>query len=190
MLELEPAPKKAICVAPSFGQVIPDRKTMVEALSTHVARAAEKLRQQGSAAGVMTVFLHTNRYRQNQNGPAKQYYNSQTVQLPHPTSATSELIQYADSAFQAIYQPGYLYQKIEVIISDLVPATHQQQALFTAAPDERLQKLSKVMDKLNQRHGRDKLRLASQGYNKGWHHRQEHLSRRYTTDWKDILEVR
>ncbi|WP_097127573.1 DUF4113 domain-containing protein [Spirosoma fluviale] len=50
--------------------------------------------------------------------------------------------------------------------------------------------LSKVMDKLNYRHGRDKVRLAGAGYNPTWHHKREHLSPCYTTKWKDILEVK
>ena len=196
MLELEPKPKKAICTAPSFGRLIPDLDTMRQAITTHVSRAAEKLRKQQSAAGKMTVFLHTNRHKRSPNrgdGPgelAKQYYNSRTVELPHPTASTSELVSYAVAALESVFQFGYAYQKVGVILSGLVPADHRQGDVFTSGPDERLVTLSKVMDKVNHRYGRGKLRVAGAGYDPSWQHKQQWMSPCYTTRWKDILSVR
>ena len=192
MLETEAPAKKAICSAPSFGRLVPDLDTMIQALTTHLSRAAEKLRKQGSAAGAVTVFLHTNRFRKTPgNGqPAKQYHNSRTVELPHPSSSTSELAGYAVAALREIFRYGYEYQKTGVMLSGLVPSGHRQQELFTSGPDERLTKLATVMDRVNARHGRDRLRLASAGYDPSWHHKREWMSPRYTTQWKDILSVR
>lgn len=111
LLETEATPKKAICTSPSFGRLIPDFKTMSEALVTHLSRTAEKLRNQSSAAGTMTVFVHTNRFKRSSNGQlARQYYNSRTMQLPHPTASTSELAGYALAALKSVYQFGYDYQ--------------------------------------------------------------------------------
>jgi DNA polymerase V len=62
------------------------------------------------------------------------------------------------------------------MLSDLVPAGHRQQELFTREPDERMIKLAGVMDWVNARHGRDRLRLASAGYDPSWHHKQEWMS--------------
>ncbi|MPR33063.1 Y-family DNA polymerase [Salmonirosea aquatica] len=191
MLETEFAPKKAICTSPSFGRLIPDLKTMSEALVTHLSRAAEKLRRQGSAAGTMTVFVHTNRFKRSANGqPARQYYNSRTIQLPHPTASTAELTGYALAALQSVYQFGYAYQKVGVILSGLVPIDHHQTHYFTKGPDERLAVLSATMDRLNHRFGRDKVRLASAGYDVTWHHRQQWMSPAYTTKWTDLLQVK
>ena len=190
LMEPEPAPKQAICSAPSFGRMITDLATMSEALTTHVSRAAEKLRRQESAAGVMTVFIHTNRFRKSASGEvAKQYYNSRTIELPHPSASTQELAGYAQAALKSIFQFGYHYQKVGVILSGLVPAGFRQGSLFTDAPDERLMALSQLMDKLNDRHGRDRVRLAGAGFATSWHHRRQHLSKRYTTQWDDILPV-
>lgn len=192
LLELEPQPKKSICTAPSFGKLIPDLAMITEALTTHVSRAAEKLRKQGSAAGTLTVFIHTNRYRKTPgNGlPAKPYYNSRTVTLPHPTNSTAELVRYAQAALNSVFQFGYAFQKVGVILSNLVPEDFRQEDLFTAGPDQRMAKLSKVMDKINYRYGRDKVRLSDAGYSPTWHHKREYLSPCYTTEWKDILPVR
>lgn len=191
LLELERAPRKAICTAPSFGRGVHDLDTISQALTTHVSRAAEKLRRQESAAGALTVFLHTNRYKRSANGePAKQYYNSRTVELPHPSGSSAELTGYAVAALKSIFAFGYEYQKVGVILSGLVPAGHRQGSIFTNGPDERLVKLSGVVDALNYRHGRDKVRLAGAGYDPTWPHKRQWMSPRYTTQWKDIITVR
>ena len=62
LLEVEAPVKKAICIAPAFGQLIPDLSTISQAFTTHISRAAEKLRKQDSAASSVTVFLHTNHF--------------------------------------------------------------------------------------------------------------------------------
>lgn len=191
MMVVDPPPKKAICAAPSFGKLIPDLATVADALTSHLSRAGEKLRRQNSLCGALTVFLHTNRFRKTPgNGlPAKAYYNARTVELPHPTSSTAELNHYAQAVLQSIFAFGYHYQKVGVILSNLVPAGYRQENIFVEGPDERFVKLAGLMDTLNQRYGRDTLRLASQRYNPEWPMRQEFLSRRYTTQWSDILTV-
>jgi DNA polymerase V len=188
MLDTEPAIRKALCAAPSFGRLIPDKATLAQGLTSHLTRIAEKLRRQHSLAGTMTVFLHTNRFKRSPNGElAKQYYNSQTVELPHPTSSTAELIKYALAALDTVFSFGYEYQKVGIILSGFVTADHRQRGLFVEGPDERLIKLSGVVDQLNSKHGRDRVRLAGQGYAPDWATRQQWISPSYTTNWKDIL---
>ncbi|GAB4023770.1 Y-family DNA polymerase [Spirosoma migulaei] len=192
MLEVNSPPKKAICTAPSFGRLVPDLDTITDAMTTYLARSCEKLRKQDSLCGTVTVFLHTDRFRKTPgNGqPAKQYYNSRTVELPHPTNSTAELLKYAQASLKAIFQFGYNFQKVGVMLTNLVPADYRQKGLFVGGPDERMIKLAGLMDKLNYRYGRDKLRLASQQYNPDWPMKQEYLSPCYTTKWSDILEAK
>ncbi|MBC3789031.1 Y-family DNA polymerase [Spirosoma utsteinense] len=189
MLDVSPLPKKTICTAPGFGTVIPDLNTINDALTTHLARACEKLRRQRSLCGTVTVFLHTNRFRKTPgNGqPAKAYYNSRTVELPHPTNSTAELLTYAQESLRSIFAFGYNYQKVGIILSDLVPADYRQKGVFVEGPDERWIKLGSVVDRLNGRYGRDKLRMASQQYNPDWPMKPQYLSPCYTTRWEDIL---
>jgi DNA polymerase V len=192
MLETEAPNKKAICTAPSFGRGVSDLDTISQALTTHLSRAAEKLRRQGSAANAVTVFLHTNRHKITaHNGqPAKQYHGSRTAELPHASSSTAELVNYAHALLKAVFKFGYEYQKVGVMLSGLVPDTHLQQHLFVDEPDGRMSKLSGVMDALNKCYGRDRIRLAGAGYDSSWHHKRQWMSHRRTTDWKEILTVR
>ncbi|UFH54676.1 Y-family DNA polymerase [Spirosoma sp. KNUC1025] len=190
-LEVGQPAKKVILTAPSFGKLIPDLETITDALTSHLARSCEKLRKQDSLCGAVTVFLHTDRFRRTPgNGlPAKQYSNSITIPLPHPTSATPELLKYATSGLKSIFKYGYNYQKVGVMLTDLVPGDYRQKGIFVEGPNEKLLQLSTVVDELNRHYGQDKLRLASQLYNPDWPMKQNYLSKHYTTRWEDILQV-
>ncbi|MGV3556934.1 Y-family DNA polymerase [Larkinella arboricola] len=185
-LDTEPLHKKSICVAPSFGRKVTKYSTVYEALATYLARAAEKLRKHQSAAGVVTVFLHTNRF--DPIGP--HHYGSMSVALPHPSSSTTELLNYAEPLLKAIWKEGYDFQKVGVILNEIMPVEHQQKLIFADSPDPRHAALSQVVDQINLRHGRDKLRVAAQGYDKSWKIKQRYKSPCYTTKWSDILTVK
>ena len=189
LLAVNPPAKKAICTAPSFGRLVADLDTITDALTMYLARAAEKLRKQDSLCGTITVFLHTDRYRKTPGNhlPARQYSNHITVSLPHPSSATPELLNYAVGGLKSIFRFGYLYQKVGIMLTDLVPGDYRQKGVFVEGPNEKLLALVGVVDRLNQRFGQDKLRLASQHYNPDWPMQQQWLSKRYTTRWEEIL---
>ena len=51
-------------------------------------------------------------------------------------------------------------------------------------------KLTKVIDKVNSSMGRDKLRIAVQGFDRSWRMKQEKLSPCYTTRIEEILTVK
>ncbi|GAB3786588.1 hypothetical protein GCM10028818_50060 [Spirosoma horti] len=86
------------------------------------------------------------------------------ITLPHPTASITELVQYAETALKSIFQFGYAYQEVGVILSGFVPSDYRQKEIFTDSPDERLIMLSSVMDRLNQRHGRGTIQLANQSF--------------------------
>jgi DNA polymerase V len=182
-VDAQPPPRKSVCVAPSFSDLVGDQATLREALANYVSRAADKLRQQGLAAGAMTVFLHTNRFRAVQG----QYSNSRSFVLPVATNLIPELVHYAHVGLTAIYKPGYAYQKVGLILSALQPDSHQTPDLFDGELDPRLLKLLPTVEQLNRKMGRDKVRFAAQGFRHPWKMKQRWLSRCYTTRWKDII---
>ena len=139
------------------------------------------------------MFLHTNRFRRTPGRAdllSKQYSASRTVVLPHPTNSTIELLRYAQSALTSIFAFGYQFQKVGIILADLMPGDYRQKGVFVDGPDERLLKLAGVVYAINDQHGADKLRLASQLYSPDWPMQQTYLSRRYTTRWEEILEAK
>jgi DNA polymerase V len=185
--ELEAPAKKNICTSRSFGQLLLDLASIESALSMYVARCAEKLRKQGSCAGVITVFLHTNGFRKDLD----QYSNAATIPLSVATSSTLELVHHARAALRSIYLKGYAYKKVGVIVSDIVPNNAVQQSLFDTTDRRKQTTIMDVVDKLNAKYGRDMVRVALQGFNDAtWKMKQGQLSPCYTTRWGDILTVK
>ncbi len=73
-LEQCPAQKKSITCSRSFGRLVESHDELREAV--YMTRAAEKLRRAKLAAGVVTVFINTNRF-----SPGPQYGNSATCEM-------------------------------------------------------------------------------------------------------------
>ncbi|XAZ82167.1 DUF4113 domain-containing protein (plasmid) [Fibrella sp. ES10-3-2-2] len=97
---------------------------------------------------------------------------------------------YAHHALDGLYKPGYAYQKIGIILSDLRPDSHQLPDIFEGELDPRLLKLLPTVEKLNKKMGRDTVRFAMQGFKHPWKMKQLWLSKSYTTRWKDIIIVK
>lgn len=91
---------------------------------------------------------------------------------------------------KAVFRFSYKYQKVGLMLKGVVSDDRLQKHLFADDPDERQGKLSDVVDRLNHRYGRDKVRLAGAGYDSSWHHKRQWMSARYTMAWKEILTVR
>ena len=99
LLELCPPPKPSLMVSRSFGRPITALTEMREAVATYTTRAAEKLRRHDMAAGVLTVFLMTNRFTEE-----PQYSQSVTIPLPVATQDTAELIRYALRGIEHVFR--------------------------------------------------------------------------------------
>ncbi len=178
--------KKAIATTRAFGKKTSELKYIREAVSTYAVRCAEKLRKQHSLANLITVFIHTDPFNPNEI----QYNKSKTIALPIATNGNSELVKYALFCLQEIFETNYKYKKAGVIVDGLQSEQAFQSDMFDNEDRNKYRKLLATMDKLNSEFGRDKVKLAVQGDGKEWKLRQEKLSKKYTTDWNDIIEVK
>ncbi|SFG79556.1 DNA polymerase V [Methylobacterium gossipiicola] len=50
-------------------------------------------------------------------------------------------------------------------------------------------RLMELVDEINRRHGRDRVRFACSGMARGWNLKAEFLSQRYTTRWGELLAI-
>ncbi|MFA7381827.1 MAG: Y-family DNA polymerase [Desulfurivibrionaceae bacterium] len=183
--EEAPAPRKSITSSRSFGQPVTDLSGLREALSAYVSIAAEKLRAEQKKAGCLQVYLTTNRFREGE----PQYANSLTVTLANPTASTLALIHHASEALRQLYRPGFSYQKVGVVLVDLVASSHEQQHLFRV-PHKEQGELMAALDKINRRWGRDTLQSGSAGLERPWKNKQTRKSPSYTTSWHELPVVR
>lgn len=188
-MEYERPDKKGISTARSFGRTETELEPMEEALSTYVANAALKLRNQHSVCAALNVFAHTSMFIEQ----SKQFSAAITIKLPVATNITSELIKHAVRGLRMIYKPGFRYQKAGVYLTDLRPADQVQAMLFDEqgeAKRAQLAKVSKAMDKLNAIMGKDLVRFGSMGYDRKWRMKQEYLSKRFTTRLDEVIRVK
>lgn len=181
-----PKSKKAIATSRSFDKMTDDIEILKERISTFSFKCAEKLRAQGSCCNHVTVFLTTNYFR----GDLKQYSKSISITLPNPSSSAIELNKYALKALDAIYQEGYLYKKAGVLVSSFVPDTERITSLFDYDYHKKHVPVMKVIDQLNKRLGADKLKLASMDIQRTWKMQQKNLSKRFSTDIRQVIEIK
>lgn len=181
-----PAAKKNICTSHSFGKLITSKRELQQAIATFTSACAQKLRKQNSCARKVHVFVQTNIHRSED----RQYFHSINLDIPVATNNTTELIKYTMTALNRIYQPGYNYYKTGVMVMDLVSADQIQLGLFDTCKKQNEGRLMQAMDKVNSQYGQDLVRPARQEFNKKWRLRQEHLSKRDTTQFNELAIVK
>ncbi|MBC7915495.1 MAG: Y-family DNA polymerase [Pyrinomonadaceae bacterium] len=174
--------RKGIACTRSFNTYFSDLESLTEAVATYAATVAHKLRKDKSAAMNISVFLRTNKHRQDHD----QNYPSITIKLPYPSNNTADITSAAIAALKRIYIERK-YLKAGVIATGLIPENEIQANLFYPIQEAK-KDVSLVMDKINTRYGRGMLRMAAEGYEKRWSMKQHYLSPCYTTRWNDILK--
>jgi DNA polymerase V len=174
--------KQQIMSSRSFGQYVYDLAPLNEAVASYIAIAAEKLRSQGSLAGMVQVYIRTNPHKD-----APQYQKGLTIPLPEATDDTLRLTRAALWGLRRIYRSGFAYQKAGVALLNLTDAATSQMSLFSRNKDNT--KLMQVMDRINSIWGRGTLRSAAEGIQKGWKMKRERMSPCYTTNWEQVTVV-
>jgi DNA polymerase V len=180
--------KQQIVCSRSFSRRLTEYKGLSEAMAEFCSRAAEKLRNQQSVTGHISVFLRTNPF----NPDEPQYQRAAAINLPFATQDTRVIVAMANRLLKSMFRPGYGYQKCGVQLGKIEPATVLGQAdLFECAAvdaDHRAQ-LMQVLDQINRRFPHS-TRLAAAGFNQTWKPKAERISPRYTTHWGDLMSVK
>lgn len=183
--------KKMIATTRMFGSPVTDLTDIKEAVATYTARAAEKLRRQHSAAGMINVFVVANE-RPEEPGQANHFrhgptYSSHTI-LNHPTSHTHELIKPAVALAEQLYQEGKKYKKAGVMLGQIVPDDAIQANLFEEQKSIG-RFLMEQIDNINFSMRNDVVKFASSGTRRNWKMRQDFQTPRYTTRWEELCTV-
>jgi len=182
----EPDAKKGIGTAKSFGAKLTDYGLIEEACSYYVSEVADLLRKQGSAASQIEVGLQTNEF----SDIDKQYKNKLVITLDSPTDSTIKLTKEALKGLREIYRPGYRYKKVCVNLLHIVKRNEIQTNLFDVPLKNETDAITNVMDSLNGRYGKNKVKLAILGNReKEWSLIKEHRSPRFTTQWDELLII-
>ena len=187
-IELEEIPptKKQIVCSRSFGVKVTQFELLREAVCEYVTRATEKLRKEQQQAKVMTVFIRTSPFKDNE----PQYSNSASGELLTPSCDTRDFIELANHLLKRIWKDGFRYAKAGVMLSDFYDPGMFQPGLFDdVSTRSNSQQLMSVLDTINQS-GAGKVFFAGQGTKKDWSMKREHLSPAYTTRWDQLPRVK
>lgn len=178
--------KKAIGTSRSFAHGVTMLKDLSEAAAAFTANACDKLRDQNSVCGYMQVYIMTNRFNR------QDYYaNSLGIEITPPTAYTPDLITHATNLIKRMYRPGHVYKKVGVVLSNLSPQALEQKFLYEETyQDSRKQRLMQTIDRFNRRSNSGKIFMAAEGIEKSWSMKQTYKSKRFTTRWDELLEVK
>jgi DNA polymerase V len=185
-LEEGESPRKTILCSRSFGRRVYRLGELEEAAAAYVSRAAEKLRDQGSAASYIQVILME--FPFNDGHPKTRICSGR---IPVATSYTPDLIRYATALVRRIYHKGPAYRKVGVMLSGIVQRGQVQLDLFHQSREgEKELGLMACVDSVNRRWGRGTLAFAAGGFTRPWWMRQAHKSPMFTTSWADLPIVK
>ena len=174
--------KYMIATTRSFPNVLSDLNEIEERVATFANSCAEKLRKQKSECSGAYVFLRSNRF-------GKEYMKlGAMVHFGFATSSSITITKGVLEKLREIFKEGYTYKKAGVILVSISPNSSHQIRLF-GDENPKHQLLMDTMDRLNDKMGQGKLKLANQDIKKTWKMRQEHLSPQYTTKFSDIITV-
>jgi DNA polymerase V len=137
------------------------------------------------AAENIFVFMHTNTFN---NDPF--YSNGASARFSETTNDTGEVVALAVRLGERLWRDGFRYSKTGVMITELLPETTRQPALWGELDRERRELVWRTMDKLNATLGRDTIRVLGAGpRDAAWKLRAEHRSPRWTTRWDELPRV-
>ncbi len=186
VLEMEePKDKKTIATTRSFEGNITTFAEMKERVSTFATLCAEKLRKQNSCCYGVILYIRKDKYK-----VEKQKYNFYKLEtLPFASNSSITISSVAIKMLAEIFEEGEIYKKAGVIVTQIIPQDQKQFHLFEEE-NPKHQKLMKVIDDFHKKTGERKIRLGNQDLQRTWKMKQNHLSKKYTTDIKDIFEVK
>ena len=186
VLELDlPKDKKTIAITRSFAGNITSLDEMKERVSTFATVCAEKLRKQKSCCHGVMIYLRKDKYKTD-----RQRYNFYKIEcLPFASNSSITISNVAVKMLKELFEEGEIYKKAGVIVTEIIPENQKQFHLFEEENPKHL-KLMKVMDDHYKKTGERKIRLGNQDLQRTWKMKQEHLSKRYTTNFNEILKIR
>jgi len=179
-LEKDKKPRKQIISSRSFGELVTQREPIEQALRYYVANAVRKLMDDRSVAGTITVFIHTNRFRTQD----QQYSNHCTIDIDPPTNDLIELTKMAIFGLSRIFYPNFNYKKAGIILSDIQPQSGLNLDLFSDQVwDEKAERLMTAMAAVAAKFGRDTVKIGNVDHKlPDWERKSENQSPLYLAD--------
>ncbi|MCC2626293.1 MAG: domain protein DNA-repair protein [Burkholderiales bacterium] len=166
----------------NFDHEVTSRDDLKSAFIYHIENVCGKMRKQNLFARQIIFCARTNRFKDN--------YFSTSIEIAIPSALDSfrYISSYIDRALDAIYKPDIKYKKCGVIVNGLITGEYVTKDLFDNT-NIKHDKVLPAVEKVRMRFGKSAIKLASANLSDAWKMEQRFLSKRYTTDLNELLEV-
>lgn len=178
--------RQSIMVSRAFGHKVREYHQLESATASFVTRATAKLRAQGSVCSRVVVYLTTSKHDERVRSVSK------STKLPEATADTGGIISAALGLLEELYDPDFSYQKVMIILLDIVDREAWQLSLTDPARErDRQERLMQGVDALNARYGLGTVWHAAEDKNRAqWQSKHALRSQRYTTNWAELPRVK
>lgn len=178
--------KKQIRVSRTFPYEFYHIQELRSAFLSFALRCMEKLRSQHSCCARVTIYLHTNTFKEN----SPQYHHSKEIRFITPTDSSLEINSAIIKVLEELYIEGYGYKKGGVILDDFVPSNEVQGSLFDSIDRVKHKQLMQTIDQLNHLFGKGTISVAALSIDPTEQMNRSFLSPEYTTKLDDILTIK
>jgi DNA polymerase V len=178
--------RQSIMVSRAFGHKVRAYHQLESATASFATRATAKLRSQGSVCSRVVVYLSTSRHDERVRSVSK------SIRLGEATADTGRIITTALGLLDDLYDPEFSYQKVMIMLLDIVDREAWQLSLTDPARerDER-ERLMAGVDALNARYGMGTVWHAVEDKSRAhWQSKHALRSPRYTTNWAELPAVK
>jgi DNA polymerase V len=177
--------QKTLMSSRSFSCKTSDMAILADAVAYHARHIATDLRSMDAVAGSIRVSLQTSRY-----GDFFLRGGSNVAVLAIPTNDTFVFMAQAQTLLDTLYEPDVPYQKVGIVVSEIVPNASLSQSLFETVTPNKTSGLDTFIDTLNRRvDGKELVVLGSRLRTNDWQAKATARSGSYTTRWSDIAQV-
>jgi DNA polymerase V len=173
--------RQSIMVSRAFGHTVRSFHQIESATASFTARAAAKLRSQGSVCGKISVSLAV-------NGGG---IISESYKLLEATADTGRIITEALLVVEQLYDPELSYKKVMITLLDIVDKQAWQLSLTDPVKArDRQSNLMSGVDALNARYGAGTVwHAAEDRAGATWQSKHALRSPRYTTKWDELPTI-
>ena len=154
--------QKSIMYSRTFAHMTSSKEVLMRELSNYASSAARRMREQQSLCQTVTLFLATNRHRQD----LAQYSADETLRLSAATDDSTLIIKAVEKLLESLFRENYQYKQAGVILGQLQSNKGVQLDLFAINDlneKERHKRLMQAIDGINHRFGKNHIHFAIQG---------------------------
>lgn len=184
-LELQAPPKKNIISSRAFGARQKGWKPIEQSIASYVARAAEKLRAQGSVCRRVDAGLIV---RKATDDSFHDSCATASAKLVIHTDDTLILQGAAVSLAKRIFDSSAVYAKSSIALGEICQPEDLTTDMFSQAAIQSPR--ARVLDEINAKFGKGSLRSATTVGEMGWSMQRGHLSPYYTTRLSDLPRLK